>query len=141
LDLPHDFDRTRRAGHDARAERGQVEFLNPRFGELRDEHARHAVQGRTSLVGHGLERQERSEGLSRRDNRRAACGTGEVAHHHAEAVIERHRHADPVQFGVAERFPQKVRVVENVVVRQCCAFRRAGRARRVLNVDRVVELQ
>ena len=40
----------------------------------------------------------------------------EVAHHHAEAVVERHRDADPVGLGVAAQLADEVAVVEDVVV-------------------------
>ena len=66
---------------------------------------------------------------------------GEVPDHHAEAVVERHRHADAVVLRVAERLADEVAVVEDVVVRERGALGEAGRARRVLDVDRVVELE
>ena len=65
----------------------------------------------------------------------------EVADHHAEAVVERHRHADPIALGVAQRLADEVAVVEHVVVRQRRALGEPGRARGVLDVDRVVELE
>ena len=65
----------------------------------------------------------------------------EVAHHHAEAVVERHRHADPVIGGVAAARADEVAVVEDVVVRQRRALGEASGAAGVLDVDRVVEGQ
>ena len=66
---------------------------------------------------------------------------GEVAHHTAEAVVEGHRHADAIGFGVLQRFADEPAVVQDVVVRERCAFRRPGRAGRVLNVGGIVELE
>ncbi len=65
----------------------------------------------------------------------------EVAHHHAEAVVEGHRDADAVVGAVAAQPSDEVAVVEDVVVRQRRALGEAGRARRVLDVDRVVRRQ
>ena len=39
---------------------------------------------------------QRIEALARIDHRRAVRDAGEIADHHAEAVIERHRNAQPV---------------------------------------------
>ncbi len=65
----------------------------------------------------------------------------EVAHHHAEAVVERHRDADPVIGGVSAALADEVAVVEDVVVRQRRTLGEAGSAAGVLDVDRVVEGQ
>src|SRR5712691_8191089 len=75
------------------------------------------------------------------DHRRAMSGAGEVAEHHPEAVVERHRNADPVQLRVVQCLADEETVVEDVVVGQGCALRKTGRARGVLDVDGVVELQ
>jgi len=53
-------------------------------------------------------------------------------------VVERHRDADPVVFGVVAQFPDKEPVVEDVVVRKRRALGEARRAGGVLDVDRVV---
>ena len=69
------------------------------------------------------------------------AGAGQVADDHAEAVVERHRHADPVGLAVAEHLAAEEAVVQDVVVRQGRALGRAGGTRGVLDVDRVVERQ
>ncbi len=75
----------------------------------------------------------------RRDHHRGAVGgAAEVAHHHAEAVVEGHRDAQPVGLGEVDRLGDEVAVVEDVAVREGRALRVAGRARGVLDVDRVV---
>jgi hypothetical protein len=68
-------------------------------------------------------------------------GAGQVAEDHAEAVVQRHRDADPVRLGVAAALADEEAVVEDVVVRQGGALGEAGGAGGVLDVDRVVELQ
>ncbi len=45
----HDVDRARRPGHDAGAQRREVEFLEVRMSERGDEHRRDAVQRGTAL--------------------------------------------------------------------------------------------
>ena len=66
---------------------------------------------------------------------------GEVAEHHAEAVIEGHWNADAVALAVFERLADEEAVVEDVVMGQRRALRKASGAGCVLDVDRVVELQ
>ena len=56
-------------------------------------------------------------------------------------MVEGHRNADPVVFAVAKRFSDEVAVVEDVVVGEGGAFRKAGGAARVLDIDGVIELQ
>ena len=46
VDAAHHLDRAGRAGHDAGAQRGQVEFCEFGMIELGDEHGRHAVERR-----------------------------------------------------------------------------------------------
>ena len=62
----------------------------------------------------------------------------QVAHHHAEAVVEGDGDADPVLFGVVAQLADEEAVVEDVVVREGRALREARGARGVLDVDRVV---
>ena len=65
-------------------------------------------------------------------------GAAEVAHHHPEAVVERHRDAQPVLVGEVDQLGDEVAVVEDVAVAQGRALGEAGGAGRVLDVDRVV---
>jgi hypothetical protein len=58
--------------------------------ELGDEHGRHAVAG-GAFLGHRLQHGQRLEGLGGIDHGRAVGQAAQVAHHHAEAVVERHR--------------------------------------------------
>jgi hypothetical protein len=65
---------------------------------------------------------------------------GEIPQHHPEAVVERDRDADAIGLRVAAAFADEEPVVEDVVVRERRAFRKAGCPRGVLDVDRLVEL-
>jgi hypothetical protein len=139
--LPHDLDGARRARHDAGAQRRQ-----PRRGEvavlqLGDEHRRHAVERRARFRLDGVEAGAGIEALGRQDDGGTVSERREVAHHHAEAVVEGHRHADAVARGEPLALADEEAVVEDVVMGQRRALGRAGRAGGVLDVDRVVELQ
>ena len=69
------------------------------------------------------------------------AGRGEVAHDHAEAVVERHRDADPVGFCVVAQLADEEPVVQDVVVRQRRTLRETCGTRGVLDVDGVVGVQ
>ena len=99
----HDLDRARAAGHDAGAQRGQIEFREVGVVHLGDEHRRHAVECRAALGLDRLQGGERIEAFARIDHRRAVRQAAEIAEHHAEAVIERHRDAEPVPLGEPHR--------------------------------------
>ena len=111
------------------------------MGQLRDEHAGHAVERRAALLAHRLQGEEGIEGLSGRHDTRAMSGAAEVADHHSKAVVEGHGDADAVLLRVAEGLAEEVGVVEDVVVGEGRALGCAGGARGVLDVDGIVELQ
>ena len=67
--------------------------------ELGDEHGRHAVERGAALGLDRLQHRQRIEALARIDHGGAMGDAGEIAQHHAEAVIERHRNADAVALG------------------------------------------
>jgi hypothetical protein len=62
----------------------------------------------------------------------------EVAHHHAEAVVEGDRDADPVALVVVAALADQVAVAEDVAVAQRGALRQPGGAARVRDVDRLL---
>ena len=61
--------------------------------------------------------------------------------HHPEAVVERHRDADRSCSLYPSSSPDEVAVVEDVVVAERRALGEAGGAARVLDVDRIVEVE
>ena len=137
----HHFDGTWRARHDAGAQALEVEPGELWMVELGDEHGGHAVKRRAALLRHRLQGRQRIEGLGRIDHRRAVRQAAEIAHHHAEAMIERHGNAQPVLGRELQPFAHEVAVVQDVMVAERGALGKAGRARRELDVDRIVELQ
>src|SRR6516162_1337632 len=84
---------------------------------------------------------QRIEALARIDHRRAVRQATEIADHHPEAVIERHRDAHPVVLGQLHRFADEKAVIENVVVAKRGTLWEPGSAAGELDIDRVVELQ
>ncbi len=123
--------------------RSDFRLKRAKFGmiEFGDEHRRHAVERRAFLALDGLQRRQRIKAFAGIDHGGAERDGGEVAHHHAEAMIERHGNADAVLFGQPHRAADEIAVVENVVMRQRHALRRSGGAAGELDVDRIVELQ
>ena len=100
--LAHRLDRARRARHDAGAQRRQVVLREARMLEL----AANIVGTPCSAVQRYLA-SARSvsrgvEALAGKHHRRAGRRAAEHAEHHAEAVVQRHRDAEPV---VAARAP------------------------------------
>ncbi len=112
-----------------------------RMIEFRDEHGRHAVQRGAALLGDGFQRDQRIETLAGKYHAGAVGDRREIAQHHAEAVIERHRDAEAILGREPHRLADEEAVVEDVVMRQRRAFGKAGGARGELDIDRLVELQ
>lgn len=140
-DPPHHLDRAGGAGHDSGAQAGKVEFAAARMIQLGDEHGRYPVQRGGALLGHGQQGRLGVEAGRRVDHGRAVGDAAEVAHHHAEAVIQRHRDHQAVFRAESEAFADHVAVVEDVVVAEGGALGEAGGTGGVLDVDRLVELQ
>src|ERR1700682_6710633 len=90
--------------------------------ELGDEHRRHAVERRAPLLLYCFHRENRIESLCRYDHGRAVCGARQVAEHHPEAVIERHRDADAILLAVLQRLPDEETVVEDGVMGEGCTL-------------------
>ena len=142
LDHPlHDFGRAGRARHDAGAQGREVEARELRMLEFGDEHGGDAIERRAPLRLHGLEHLQRVERRAREDHRRAVGDAREVAEHHAEAVVQRHRNADPIGLRERQGLTDEHAVVENVVMSEGGALGVPGGPARELNVDGLVELQ
>ena len=137
----HDFDRTGRARHHAGAQTGQIEAFKFGVVELGDEHRRHTIKRGAAFRGDRLEGGQRVERIGRIDHGRTVGHSRQIADHHAETVVERHRNTDAVSLAVFQRLAQKEAVVENVVVGERCTLGGAGGARSKLDVDRVIELE
>ena len=141
VDALHHLYRARRAGHDSGPQRRQVEFFEFGVIQLGNEHCRDAVERRAFFGFYRFERRERIEAFAGIDHGGAMGDGREIAHHHAEAMIERHRDADAVRRRQPHRASDKIAVVEDIMVGQRNALRRTGRAAGKLDVDRIVELK
>ena len=114
--LFHHLDGTGRAGHDSGPQGAQID--PGEFGVLQfpNEHGRHAVDSRASLLLDRLQRGPGIEGLGGNDHGGSVNGAGHVSQHHAEAVVEGHRNADTVPAGELHPLTHQVGVVDDVVV-------------------------
>src|SRR5262245_29402163 len=136
--LAHDLDRAGRAGHDAGAEAGEIEALELGMLQFGDEHGRHAVQAGAALGLDCAQHGERVEAFGGIDHGRAVHGAGQIAHHHVEAMIERHGNAEAVAFTQAHGEADEIGVVEDVAVGERGALGQAGGAAGELDVDPLV---
>ena len=130
-----------RAGHDTGAKRGEIVLGKVGVVEHGDEHGGHAVDGDASFVLDRREGRGRVEGVGGIDDGGATGGAAEVAHHHAEAVVEGNGDAEAVAGLEPLDAGDAIGVVEDVVMGESCALGEAGGARGILNVDGVVELE
>ncbi len=99
------------------------------------------MHGRAALCLDGAQAGIRLEPRRRQHDRRTARRAQQRPEHHAEAVIHRHRHAQPVALRELHDARRHAGVVDDVVVRQRRRLGRARRAARELDVDRCVEVE
>ena len=107
--------------------------------QLGDVHRRHAVDGtwpaRRSMAverGRGVER------LGRNDHGRAVDHGAQRAQHAAEAMIKRHRDANPIVCRQLLALADVIGVHQQVAMAERGGLGKAGRAGSVLDVDRLV---
>ena len=136
-DIVHSLYWAGRARHDAGSHMRKIIFVEVRMLEHSDEHRRHAVDCGTVL------RHERVHDLFRVEhiNRHKGRSVGYAGHereHHAEAVEERNRDAQPVVVGELHAVAYRLAVVENVVVGEHNALGESRRAGGVLYIDDLV---
>ena len=67
--------------------------------------------------------------------------TTEIPHHHAKAVIQGHRHHQPVLLSEVHGRRHKVAIVEDIVMAQRGTLGKPRGATGVLNVDRLIHVQ
>ena len=106
--------------------------------ELGDVHRRHAIDRRAALGGDRRQRGARVERRGRHDHRRTVDAAHHAAQHAAEAMVKRHRHADPVGCGIPQTLAGVKRVQKHVAMREHRPFGQSGRARGELDVVHVV---
>ena len=133
----HHLDRAGAAGHDAGAQGGQVKLFEARVVQLGNEHGRHAVQAGAFFGLHGLQHGERVKTVVRVNNGAAVGKAGQIAQHHAKAVVQRHGNAQAVSRRQLHALTDEKTVVQNVAVRQRRPLREPRGAAGELDVDRV----
>ena len=119
----------------------EIEVLELRMLKLGDEHGRHAVERRAAL---GLDRAQglqRIEKVGGNHHGGAVYDAVHVAQHHAKAVVERHRDADPVVLGQLHAIADQHAVVDHAVMGERRALGESRGSRCVLDIDRVVRRQ
>src|SRR5690606_5619065 len=141
VDLLHHLSRADGAGHDAGAQGGKVVGVELRVGQFGDEHGGYAVQSGGFFLMHGLQYGFGVKAFARVDHGGAVGNAAQVAHHHAEAVVQGHGDDQPVVLGQALAFTHKVAVAQDVVAGEGGAFRVTGGAGGALDVDGVIKLQ
>ena len=102
-----------------------------------DEHRRHPVY---TCAPFGFDCRKRQAGVEsgcRNHHGDTVGGAAQVAHHHAEAVVERHRDAQPVTRRQLDLLGDEEAVVEDVAVRKRRPLRETRCPRGVLDVDRI----
>ena len=126
-DGSHQLDGAEGTGHDAGAQRGQVEEVEHRMVHLGDEHGGYAVEGGAAFFMYRGEYHERVEFF----HHHLSTAVGEHVHggqYHAEAVEEGDAAAEFVVGGEAHALAGEKAVVGDVVVGEHHAFGEAGGA-------------
>ena len=138
IDLLHGLDRTGRAGHDSSAQAAQVVIGELRQGQLGDEHGGHAVERGRPLRLHCLQHRRGIETLAGIDGAGGVGEAAEIAHDHAETMVQGHGNHQPVAFAEVHDGGDEAGIVENIVMGQGGALGEARGAAGVLDVDRIV---
>ena len=133
----HDLHRTGRSGHDAGPQAAQLERAEPGMVQFSNKHGGHPVQRGAALLGYGRQGGFRLEGLAGKNRGTAVSDTGQVGHDHTEAVVQRHRYAQPVGLGQAHTVAHQLTVVEDIAMGEGGALGVAGGAAGELDIDRV----
>ena len=130
-----------RSGHDAGAQGAQVELGKTRVVQLGNEHGGHAVQAGAALVLHRLQHGERVKPVVGVHDGGTVRKAGQVAQHHAKAVVQRHGDAQAVFGRELHALANEEAVVQDVAVRERGALGEARGAAGELDVDGVGGLQ
>ena len=136
-DIVHSLYRAGRARHYARAHMRKIIFVEVRMLEHGNEHGRHAVDCGAVLCHKRIHDLFGVEHINRHKGRSVGYA-GHEREHHAEAVEERNRDAQPVVVGELHAVAYRLAVIEYIIVGEHDALGEAGRAGGILNVDDLV---
>ena len=106
-----------------------------------DEHRRDAMQYRAALRFDGFQHRQRIEAGRGVNHGDAMDDAHEVAHHHAETMIERHGYAYPITRDRTHCCTAHGCIIEDIAVREGYALGRSGGAAGKLDIDRIARLQ
>src|SRR6185312_5579858 len=104
---------------------------------FRDEHRWNAMESRATLRLNGFQHAKRVESSAGKNHSRSVRHASQRGHYHAKTVIERNGNAQPVALAQSHRFSNKECVVQNIVMTECCPFRRSCGPAGELNIDRI----
>src|SRR5262245_17521136 len=90
--------------------------------EYSNEHGGHAIKRCAAFGFDSFQHRLRIKAFAWIDYRCAVRHCAQVAGHHSEAVIERHRHADPIILRKPQGNSIEEPIVENVMMRQSCSL-------------------
>ena len=138
---PHPPDQVGRAqgtAHEPGPQRTHVATLEVGVREFGEKHRGDPDQARAALLLDRCQHLGRVERRPRQDDRGAMRERRDVAAHHAEAMEQRDRDADPVDLGVADQRPHEAAVVHDVVMGERRPHRPFPRTAGVDDRDRVV---
>lgn len=99
------------------------------------------MEGSTALFLGGFERVEGIKVLARKHHRGAMRNASQYGKNHAKAMIQGHRYAQPFPWTQVHRRARKITVIQNITVRQGCAFRVTCCAAGKLDINRIIGSQ
>ena len=137
-DFLHQFDRTWTACHDPGSQRFQLACREVRMLQHRDKHRWDAIDGGTSLLFDGMQGRTGMKALGREDHRRPMHDGTKCSQDTPKAMIQWDWNADPICRSKLLICASIVGIQENVSMRKHGTFRKPSRARRELNIDRIV---
>ena len=133
----HYLNRAGCTGHNAGTQAAEIEVPKLRVIQFGDKHRRDTVQGGATLLRDRRQGHAGVKGLTGEYRGAAVGDTGEVSHHHAEAVVQRHGDTQPVVFGQVHAVTHTLAVIEDIPVSQRGAFRIARGTAGKLDIDRI----
>src|SRR5262249_47182860 len=136
----HDFDGTRASRHDPGSQTGQIEFTEAWMIKLRNEHGRHAIERRASLILDRLQSRQWVKGFARENHRRAVDGTSERGQDAAKAVVHWDWYAQAIVLCESLPLADIEPVHQQISMREHGPLRKASGAGRVLDIHHIAAL-